>query len=407
MPTKIPLIVRLPNWVGDVVMTLPSLYALHAVGFDLQLMGRPWIVDLLQALPATLYSQQSGFRQGASKCKRKYMTNQPLAPAQAGGAEGVYTPYMTDGERTCNTAENSSARSILPISQSMMQARREVCRATATKALLFPNSFSSALIFHFAGKETVGYAGNFRNGLLTHPMAKPQSLHEVEYFWKIAQFAASTWLYSQQVGFRQGASKRDKGVSTEYMTDGERVCNTAENSSAQSISQVTWPEAIPTTIHLPISHVSKLKIAELLQQKQIQKPFVVLCPSATGTAKNGIPKIWPYWSDLSNTLAQQGVLHIVCPGPQEEARCEQLTPKATILTGIRLNELAALFEQATVVIANDSGPMHLAAASGASVVGLFGATSPERTRPWGGRYLGELGRWPSLTEVLETINQSL
>ena len=85
MPTKIPLIVRLPNWVGDVVMTLPSLYALHAVGFDLQLMGRPWIVDLLQALPATLYSQQSGFRQGASKCKRKYMTNQPLAPAKAGG----------------------------------------------------------------------------------------------------------------------------------------------------------------------------------------------------------------------------------------------------------------------------------------------------------------------------------
>ena len=84
MPTKIPLIVRLPNWVGDVVMTLPSLYALHAVGFDLQLMGRPWIVDLLQALPATLYSQQSGFRQGASKCKRKYMTNQPLAPAKAG-----------------------------------------------------------------------------------------------------------------------------------------------------------------------------------------------------------------------------------------------------------------------------------------------------------------------------------
>ena len=42
-------------------------------------------------------------------------------------------------------------------------------------------------------------------------------------------------IYSQQLGFRQGASKRDKGVYTEYMTDGERACNTAENSIAQSI----------------------------------------------------------------------------------------------------------------------------------------------------------------------------
>jgi S-adenosylmethionine:tRNA ribosyltransferase-isomerase len=40
---------------------------------------------------------------------------------------------------------------------------------------------------------------------------------------------------SQQLGFRLGANERVEGVYTQYMTDGERVCNNAENSSAKSI----------------------------------------------------------------------------------------------------------------------------------------------------------------------------
>ena len=41
---------------------------------------------------------------------------------------------------------------------------------------------------------------------------------------------------SQQLSFRQGASERVEGVCTGlYMTDDERTCNTAENSSAKSI----------------------------------------------------------------------------------------------------------------------------------------------------------------------------
>ena len=42
-------------------------------------------------------------------------------------------------------------------------------------------------------------------------------------------------LYSQQLGFRQGARERVKGVYTQYITDDERSCNTAENTSAKSI----------------------------------------------------------------------------------------------------------------------------------------------------------------------------
>ena len=304
MSSKTPLIVRLPNWVGDVVMTLPSLQALHNAGFDLQLFGQKWIFDLLHAFPAKLFQVPSSL----------------LA--------------------ACIAISNNPARN----------------------ALLFTNSFSSALITRLSGKQPIGYINN-RRCLLKNKIAKPAHLHEVAYFWKIAQLATSTWL--------PGA---------------------------------TWPHAIPNTISLPMNAACKVKIVEKLKQEAIASPFFVLCPSATGTAKNGIPKIWPYWSNLSETLYQQGIVHVVCPGPFEEERCRQLTPKARFITGLSLSELAALLGHADFVLANDSGPMHLAAAVGAPVLGVFGATDPKRTFPWGGNYIGELGKWPSINEVLRRVD---
>ncbi|OGV46041.1 MAG: hypothetical protein A3F46_02900 [Legionellales bacterium RIFCSPHIGHO2_12_FULL_42_9] len=305
MLAKTPLIVRLPNWVGDVIMTLPSLQALHNAGFDLQLFGQKWIVDLLHNFPAKLFQ----------------------------------------------------------VPNSLFAARTAISNNPARNALLFTNNVSSALIARLSGKQPIGYMNTIRSCLLTNKIKKPSYLHEVEYFWKIAQLATSTWL-----------------------------------------PDATWPHSIPNTINLPIDIVCELKIVEKLKQEAIATPFIVLCPSAVGTAKNGIPKIWPYWSNLSETLHQQGIVHVVCPGPFEEERCRQLTPKAQFITGLNLSELAALFGQTDFVLANDSGPMHLAAAVGAPVLGIFGATDPKRTFPWGGHYIGEFGKWPSINEVLKHMD---
>ena len=46
-------------------------------------------------------------------------------------------------------------------------------------------------------------------------------------------------------------------------------------------------------------------------------------------------------------------------------------------------ELAGLLARARVVVTNDSGPMHLAAAVGTPVVAIFGPTDPGRTAPAG------------------------
>jgi ADP-heptose:LPS heptosyltransferase len=48
-----------------------------------------------------------------------------------------------------------------------------------------------------------------------------------------------------------------------------------------------------------------------------------------------------------------------------------------------LLQLAALFEQCAYVVTNDSGPMHIAAASGSHVLGIYGPTRPELQGPYG------------------------
>jgi ADP-heptose:LPS heptosyltransferase len=54
----------------------------------------------------------------------------------------------------------------------------------------------------------------------------------------------------------------------------------------------------------------------------------------------------------------------------------RLSPQTTI------GDLVALSKGAALFVSGDTGPMHIAAAVGTPIVGLFGPTRPERNGPW-------------------------
>ncbi|HVT63505.1 MAG TPA: glycosyltransferase family 9 protein, partial [Legionellaceae bacterium] len=142
----------------------------------------------------------------------------------------------------------------------------------------------------------------------------------------------------------------------------------------------------------------------ILNQCQVQNDFIVLCPGAIGHGIGKKSKIWPYWRTLANTLAKDGQQLIACPAPYELQRFKHIfSDTVTIIPNLNISLYAALMKQARQVIANDSGPMHLAASVQAPVLGIFGQTSPERCRPWGGTYIGALNAWPSCADVLKTL----
>lgn len=79
---------------------------------------------------------------------------------------------------------------------------------------------------------------------------------------------------------------------------------------------------------------------------------------------------------------------VLVGGPDENEAAEQIVaaasaPVVNLVGALALETLMALLKEARLFLGNESGPMHMAAAAGTPVVGLFGLTDPERWRPVG------------------------
>jgi ADP-heptose:LPS heptosyltransferase len=65
-----------------------------------------------------------------------------------------------------------------------------------------------------------------------------------------------------------------------------------------------------------------------------------------------------------------------------------LSSRAVLAPPTDLDELTALLRRCSLMIAGDTGPLHLAAALGTPCLGLFGPTRAERNGPYGARCRG-------------------
>lgn len=112
----------------------------------------------------------------------------------------------------------------------------------------------------------------------------------------------------------------------------------------------------------------------------------------TSVFKNHGKKRWPEssFAALIDRLADgiEDSAFIIFGGPEEkplqEAIIGMVRSGRLIVPGpIPIRLTAALMERCSLFISNDSGPMHMAAASGVPVVALFGPTNPVWVHPWG------------------------
>jgi heptosyltransferase I len=100
-------------------------------------------------------------------------------------------------------------------------------------------------------------------------------------------------------------------------------------------------------------------------------------------------KQWP--PDRFGALAialqrSRGLRSIVTWGPGEESLAQAVVSEssgaAALAPATTLEELMALVASAALVVSGDTGPIHMAAAAAAPIVGIYGPTDPMRNGPW-------------------------
>ncbi len=222
-------------------------------------------------------------------------------------------------------------------------------------AVIFPRSFSAALrAFFVRARERVGVASEARGPLLTRSIRVPwpeRSRHLIEEYALLAQAGGAT-----------PPSHVPRLTISPQMRDAAGRLLESRGAAAGT----------PLTVVAPGAAFGSAK-------RWFSARFGSLCAAIDATGARAV---------LIGSVSEKAVSSRVV---QEAARLGAKPP--IDLTGeTDMSALCGILALARVVVANDSGPMHLAAAIGTPVVALFGSTNPAWTRPLGDGH--EVLRYP-------------
>ena len=217
-------------------------------------------------------------------------------------------------------------------------------------AIHFQNAFEAALIASLARVPTrLGYATDGRRALLTHPLPLParrKDRHEVFYYLNII-------------------------AELERLLDGSSKILEHEPRFALHVSDARQDEA-----------------RELLRANGalLDRPLVALCPGST----NSRAKRWPAgrYAALAEKLIVEAGATVALIGSRDELSVSQdvaahMRHQPVMLTGrTDLRQAVALLSITDLLVTNDTGPAHIAAALERPTLVIFGPTDPTTTRPF-------------------------
>lgn len=220
-------------------------------------------------------------------------------------------------------------------------------------------------------------------------------------YWRAARFLrAQTYdvafdlqgLLKSAVWTRASGARRVIGFDRDHLR---------EPLAASFYSETVTPDGSGHVIRKNLSILQALKIdpgATDLSVEPHATPEIIKSIQAAGGSNGYIVinpgaawpnKCWPpdRFAALAKSLRDGTGLHsLVTWGPKERELADAVSRAsggaATPAPPTTITDLAALMRSAALVISGDTGPLHIGAAVGAPIVGLFGPTRPERNGPW-------------------------
>jgi heptosyltransferase-1 len=186
----------------------------------------------------------------------------------------------------------------------------------------------------------------------------------------------------RRVGFERGWT-REAGAALFYT---DRVIPTGRhvaelNYSLAGLLGATQPDRPDYPLRVPAGGAASVRAR--LAEKGIEA-YIVVGPGGSWHAKCWPPERFGELCREFELRHQEPAIVIHGPGEEElaEAVCRAASPANPVAIRTTIEELIGLLAHARCVVAADSGPLHLAAALGTPVVGLYGPTDPARNGPF-------------------------
>jgi ADP-heptose:LPS heptosyltransferase len=186
----------------------------------------------------------------------------------------------------------------------------------------------------------------------------------------------------RRIGFER-AWVREEGAALFYT---ERVTPTGRhvaelNYSLAEKTGASRPARPEYPLRIPAGGAASVRTR--LAERGIED-YMVVGPGGSWRAK-----CWPaerYGIFCREFEKRDGLPAVMIHGPGEESlaeeACRAAHPATPMVMRTTIEELMGLLAHARCVVAADSGPLHLAAALGKPVVGLYGPTDPARNGPF-------------------------
>jgi heptosyltransferase-1 len=140
----------------------------------------------------------------------------------------------------------------------------------------------------------------------------------------------------------------------------------------------------PGAIEMPMQPHASPDTAAAIDTAGGSLGYIVINPGAAWPNKRWPPE---RFGALAAALQDRtGLRTLVTWGPSERELADAVVTAsdgaASLAPATSVSDLAALMRQAALVVSGDTGPLHIAAAMGTPLVGLYGPTWPERNGPW-------------------------
>jgi heptosyltransferase-2 len=215
----------------------------------------------------------------------------------------------------------------------VLEPGREATQIEADVGILLPNSFRSAWILKRAGvKERWGYRSDFRGPLLTKAVRRPRGrMPFPEYYAHLV---------------------RQLGIDTGPLTVRLQLSDAINGAAMKLLSQRGWTA---------------------------NRPLIGIAPGAAfGHAKRWLSK---RYAELVASLTNEAGVQCVILGRSADRDAARDIQGIDLIGATDLTMLMGVISQCRVVVANDSGALHLAAGLGVRAVGIYGPTDERYSTP--------------------------